>query len=440
MRFEKYNFAPEIKRNISEIGFNKTTDIQFKAITPILKGEDVLAIAQTGTGKTAAFVIPVVNMLHERKSNKTPDGVKCLVMVPTRELAIQINGVFEKIAKYTNVKSYCLTGGVSQDPQIEQLNRGTDILVTTPGRMFDMLNQKYLSLNDIEILILDEADKMLDLGFYKDIIGIIDRLKKNRQTLFFSATINKKIKTLAYSIVNKPVRIQISPKNPVSRNVTHSITFIQQDDKRFFLERLVNENPDSKVLVFVRTKVRAERVLKAMERVGIHSMTIHGDKDQTDREDAMTKFRTGETKILIATDVSARGIDIEGVDFVVNYDMPEQAENYVHRVGRTGRGRKKGRAVSFCSDDERPLLEDIEQYIGGEIDIIELSKGDYFETVALSDNQNETDWKSLLKEDEKFSEIKKRDKKKLEKEKLKKKEKTKAKKKISDKNKGKPKK
>jgi ATP-dependent RNA helicase RhlE len=434
MKFDKYNFSDQIKRNISELGFNKTTDIQFRAIPHILAGEDVLAVAQTGTGKTAAFVIPVVNILHEQKVNKTPEGIKCLVMVPTRELAEQINKVFEQIAKYTRVRSICIIGGVEQDSQIFQLEKGTDILVTTPGRMFDMLNQGHLDLTQVEILILDEADRMLDLGFYKDIIGIINRLKPGRQTLFFSATIDKKIKTLAYSIVEKPVRIQISPKDPVTKNVAHAVTFIKQDDKRFFLERLIKENPESKIMVFVRTKVRAERVLKAMERVGIVCMTIHGDKEQTDRENALLKFREGNLKILIATDVSARGIDVEGVDFVVNYDLPEQSEYYVHRVGRTGRGRAKGKAISFCSEDEIPILDEIQEYLDKKIDVLEIDKNDYIQTIEFSDAEVETDWKSLLIEDEKKEKEAKRNKNKLAKEKKEKK------KNLPDKNKGKRKK
>lgn len=438
MRFENYNFASEIKRNIEELGFRKPTDIQYKAIPPILKGEDVLAIAQTGTGKTAAFVIPVVNILHEKKVNKRADGIKCLVMVPTRELALQINEVFVQICKHTYVSTFCLTGGVEQEPQIEKLEKGTDILVTTPGRMFDFLNQGHVNLKNVEMLILDEADHMLDLGFIKDIRDVITHLTKNRQTLFFSATIDKRIKNLAYSIVRKPVRIQISPKDPVAKNITHAVTYIKQDDKRFFLERLVKENIESKILVFVRTKVRAERVLKAMERVEIKSMTIHGDKEQNERENALHKFREGEVKILIATDVSARGIDIENVEFVVNYDLPEQSENYVHRVGRTGRGTRKGKAISFCSDEEKEILEEIESYLDKRIEVLEIDKNDYIQTIEFSEGEHETDWKSLLKEDEKKEKEQKRNKKKVEKEKTKKK--SKRKKNLPDKNKGKRKK
>ncbi|MDP4206149.1 MAG: DEAD/DEAH box helicase, partial [Bacteroidota bacterium] len=327
MRFDKYHFIPEIKKNLESLGFKRPTDIQFKAIPPILKGEDVLAIAQTGTGKTAAFAIPVLNILSNQKNRFSAGEIKCLVMVPTHELAIQINGVFTQLAKNTGIKTVCIFGGVEQDPQIEQLKRGTDILIATPGRMFDLVSQGFIDLKQVQILILDEADHMLDLGFIHDIRHLITFIPKQHQTLFFSATINEQIKDLSYSLVRNPIRIQISPKDPVSKNVEHSVTFIEMDDKRFFLEQIIKQHAQSKILVFVRTKVRAERVCKALERVGIQSQTIHGDKDQKERSSAMNRFKEGTNKVLIATDVSARGIDIPNVEFVINYDLPDVAEN-----------------------------------------------------------------------------------------------------------------
>jgi ATP-dependent RNA helicase RhlE len=410
MKFERYSISPQIKNNLEKMGLKRPTDIQFKAIPHILKGEDLLAIAQTGTGKTAAFAIPVVNNLEAKKIPNRPDGIKCIVMVPTHELAIQISGVFEQVARGTNIKTYCIHGGVDQNPQIENLEKGFDVLVATPGRMFDLVSQGYLRLNRVEVLILDEADHMLDLGFIKDIQQLVQKLPNKRQTLFFSATINEKIKKLAYSLVKNAIRIQISPKNPVARNIDHYVTFIKMDDKRFFLERLVNENPEKKMLIFVRTKVRAERVAKAMERVDIQSQTIHSDKDQKVRSEVMKNFRSGDNKILIATDVSARGIDIPNVDYVVNYDLPEQTENYVHRVGRTGRGSNRGHAVSFCSEEERPLLEEIEGFLGSPIEVFDIEKDDYRETLASS-HQSHADWKTLMKEAE-AGEKKKRKKKK----------------------------
>lgn len=397
MRFEDYYIAPEIKRNLQELGFKRPTDIQFKAIPSILKGEDVLAIAQTGTGKTAAFVIPVLHLLNDRKKSARPDGIKCVVMVPTRELAIQITEVFHQIGKHTRVKTFCVFGGVEQAPQIARLEKGIDVLVTTPGRMFDLVSQGFIQLERVEIIVLDEADHMLDLGFIKDIRDLIKFLPRKRQTLFFSATINETIKKLAYSLVSNPVRIQVSPKDPVAKNISHAVAFIEMDDKRFFLERLINEHPDSKILVFVRTKVRAERVLKAMERVGIITQTIHGDKEQQDRLEVLGKFRDGTLKVLIATDVSARGIDIPNVDYVVNYDLPDVAENYVHRVGRTGRGTQKGEAVSFCSPEEKPMLAEIEGYLSKPIAVLGIAKKDYADTVSLTEDVPDK-WKDVMRE------------------------------------------
>jgi len=410
MKFDEYIISPEIKRNLETLGFKKPTDIQFKAIPPILKGEDVLAIAQTGTGKTAAFAIPVINMLHIQKRSKAADGIRCVVMVPTHELAIQINEVFQQIARYTRVNSFAIFGGVEQDPQIEKLENGIDVLVATPGRLFDLVSQGHIKLSKVEFLILDEADHMLDLGFIRDIQDLIKFLPRNRQTLFFSATINEKIKDLAYSLVRNPIRIQISPKDPVAKNIDHSMAFVEMDDKRFFLERVITENPESKILVFVRTKVRAERVCAAMERVGIKANTIHGDKDQKDRLVALEQFRKGDVKILIASDVTARGIDIPLVDYVINYDLPEKAENYVHRVGRTGRGTHKGRAVSFCSEEEKPILEEIESYLEKPIKVLEIDKTDYSATLDFSANAK-SDWQALLKQQNDYENKKKKKKK-----------------------------
>jgi len=397
MRFEDYSFSPVIKKNLAIAGFTRPTDIQYKAIFPILKGEDVLAIAQTGTGKTAAFVIPILDMLISDR--EAGPGIRCMVMEPTRELALQITDVFNSLGKGSRVKTLCVHGGVEQDPQIQRLEKGVDIVVATPGRMFDLVSQGHIDTGQVRILVLDEADHMLDLGFIHDIRQLIRIIPQKRQTLFFSATIDSDIKKLAYSMVKDAIRIQISPKDPVSKNVDHSVAYIGMDDKRFFLERLVKEHPDSRILVFVRTKIRAGRVSEAMERVGIKSLTIHGDKEQKERISALKQFRDGLVKVLIATDVSARGIDIAGVEYVVNYDLPEQPENYVHRVGRTGRGNKRGIAIAFCSPEEKLLLEAIEEYTGNEINTMLIGKNDYQMTV---DNSSETkaDWKSLVAEAE----------------------------------------
>jgi ATP-dependent RNA helicase RhlE len=415
MRFNQYSFSPEVKNNLENLGFKRPTDIQFKAIPPIMKGEDVLAIAQTGTGKTAAFAIPIIDKLHRNKKNKTSEGIKAVVMVPTRELAIQITEVFQEIGKKTKVTSFCVFGGVEQGPQIAKLQEGIDILITTPGRMFDLVHQGYIYLRDVETLILDEADHMLDLGFIKDIEDLIKYLPKNRQTLFFSATISPRIKKLAYSLVTRAIRIQISPKDPVAKNVDHSVGFIKMDDKRFFLERFIKDNSESKILVFVRTKVRAERVFKAMQRVDVISQTIHGDKEQKDRLTALKEFKEGNVKVLIATDVSARGIDIPNVDYVVNYDLPDVDENYVHRVGRTGRGVQKGVAISFCSEEEKMMLNEIEEYLGKKITVMEISKDDYSTTIDFSEDYSKS-LKELMQEADDFElEIKKAKAKKIKK-------------------------
>ncbi|WP_234734250.1 DEAD/DEAH box helicase [Tellurirhabdus bombi] len=409
MKFDDYKIAPEIKRNLENLGFKRPTDIQYKSIPPILKGEDVLAIAQTGTGKTAAFAIPVISMLHDRKSSTRTEGIKCIVMVPTRELAIQITEAFDAIGGHTHVKTFCVFGGVDQDPQITRLEKGIDILIATPGRMFDLASQGHLKLDRVEILILDEADHMLQLGFLKDIQDLIKRLPRKRQTLFFSATIDETIKKLAYSMVHNAIRIQISPDNPVNKNISHSVAFVEMDDKRYFLERIIREHADSKILVFVRTKVRAERVAKALERMEIKSLTIHSDKEQTDRLSVMKQFRSGAAKVLIATDVSARGIDIPNVDYVINYDLPEQPENYVHRVGRTGRGTQKGEAVAFCSPEEKELLKEIETYLNRPVDILDISKDDYMATRDFS-SDIVYDLKALMREAEELEKGRKKKK------------------------------
>lgn len=404
MKFDQYNIHSSIKENIKGLGYKKPTDIQFRAIPAVLKGEDVLAIAQTGTGKTAAFVIPVLDKLIHFK-NKGAPRVRALVLAPTHELADQISNSFQSLGKHTKIKTFCLYGGVDQEPQIEKLRKGVDVIVATPGRMFDLVSQGELDLKQVEILVLDEADHMLDLGFIKDIRDLMKHIPKKRQTLFFSATINSEIKKLAYSLVSKAIRIQISPKDPVAKNITHAVAFIEMDDKRFFLEGFVNNHPEEKILVFVRTKVRAERVKSAMDRVDINAETIHGDKEQKERDDTLRSFRTGDLKIMITTDVSARGIDIPDVAYVINYDMPDTLEHYVHRVGRTGRGRAKGQAISFCSKEEKELLSAIEEHLEKEIERLHISKGEYQNTLEFSTDKIH-DLKSLLDEEEQSKDIK----------------------------------
>ncbi|PPK86513.1 ATP-dependent RNA helicase RhlE [Neolewinella xylanilytica] len=403
MKFTDYPLSQELKTSIGKQGWKRPTDIQYRAIRPILDGEDVLAIAQTGTGKTAAFAIPILQKLHERKQSQWREsGISCLVMVPTRELALQLTKVFTALARGTGVNVLGLTGGVEIEPQIAKLTKELDLLITTPGRMYDLLGRQLLRLERVDILVLDEADLMLDLGFIEDIRGVIGHLKRKHQTLFFSATIDERIKKLAYSLVKNPIRIRISPKDPVSKNVDHSVAFVEMDDKRFFLERMVKENEDAKLLVFARTRVRCERIAKAMDRVGIATITLHGDMEQAEREAALDGFRAGAERVMVATDVSARGIDIPDVTHVVNYDLPEQADNYVHRVGRTGRGKRRGVAYSFCAPDEQPLLQAIENYTGHAIRVVPLDKSEYQQTLTLS-KEDQMGLADLLDEVEKVT-------------------------------------
>ena len=368
MKFEKYRISDEIKQNLESMGFHRTTDIQFKAIPPIMNGEDVLAIAQTGTGKTAAFAIPLVNAVQEKKMNGKADGTSCLIMAPTRELSKQIGQVISKICKKTGVVSFAVYGGVEQDNQIEQLKGGVDIIVATPGRMFDLISQGYIDVTKVKTLVLDEADHMLDLGFIHDIKSVKTKLSNHHQTLFFSATINPKIKKLAYSQINSnAMRIQVSPEKMVSKNISHFKTKLEMDEKRHFLTHFLKEAQNSKSIVFVRTQVRAERVLKHLLKNDVQAVNIHGGMEQNEREQNLESFRNMETGALIATDVSARGIDLPGITHVVNYDLPDDPENYVHRIGRTGRGFAKGDALAFCAPEENEKLKAIEEFLQTEI-------------------------------------------------------------------------
>jgi len=396
MKFTDLSLNPLILEQLHTMGFIRPTDIQYKAILPILKGENVMAIAPTGTGKTAAFAIPTLHLLSKREkyAKKT---LSCLVMVPTRELAQQITEVFQQIGKRTGIKIIGIYGGVEQEGQINELNRGGDILVSTPGRMFDLIAQQHIDVSHIQLLIIDEADLMLNLGFHQDIVDILKKIPRKRQTLFFSATIDKKIKSLAYDVAKNAIRIQIAPKNPVARSVTHAVAFIAMDDKRFFLENILQEYPDAQILVFARTKVRVQRIVAAMERVGLYAEALHGGMDQKKRFSILERFKKKENKVLITTDVAARGIDIPNVDYVINYDLPDKPENYVHRCGRTGRGTKTGQAMSFCSHEEKILLDEIEEYTGQTIDRYELSEDEYREILSEL-NDPSYNWKKLIRD------------------------------------------
>ncbi len=364
MKFDKFAIAEEIKDNLIKNGYFRTTDIQYKAIPAIMNGEDVLAIAQTGSGKTAAFAIPIINHIHQYKTSKRSNGVKCLVLAPTRELVQQIGMVFAKLTNHTKVSCYAIYGGVEQDPQIDQLSGGIDVLIATPGRMFDLISQEHLDISKVSVLVLDEADHMLDLGFIDDIESVKRKLKQHHQTLFFSATINPKIKKLAYSqIKSTALRIQVSPEKMVNKNITHFVVKVEMDQKRHLLINFIKEKPEAKCIIFVRTQVRAQRVSDHLTKNEIEFSCIHGGMEQAEREKNLAKFRNKKVGWLIATDVTARGIDLPAVTHVINYDLPDEPENYVHRVGRTGRGFAKGEALSFYAPEENEKLALIEEFI-----------------------------------------------------------------------------
>lgn len=409
MKFDKFAIAEEIKDNLIKNGYFRTTDIQYKAIPAIMNGEDVLAIAQTGSGKTAAFAIPIINDIHQYKTSKSSHSIKCLVLVPTRELAKQIGEVFAKLTKHTKASSYAIYGGVEQDPQIAQLAGGIDILIATPGRMFDLISQSHIDVSHVSVLVLDEADHMLDLGFIDDIESIKRKLKQRHQTLFFSATINPTIKKLAYSqIKSNALRIQVSPEKMVSKNVTHSIVSVEMDEKRFLLLNFILAQPEAKCIIFVRTQVRAERVAGFLTKNSIESVSMHGGMEQAEREKNLNIFREKKSGWLIATDVTARGIDLPGITHVINYDIPDEPENYVHRIGRTGRGFAKGEAISFYSSEEKEKLAAIESFLETKINRLKVDKH-HLQPVEI--NQNENSFAQLIADEEqKYNDSKRRKK------------------------------
>lgn len=399
MLFEAYHFIAPLAANLQREGFRRPTDIQFRAIRPTLGGADLLAIAQTGTGKTMAFAIPVIEILGRTIRRRTEYAPRALVLVPTHELARQIAEVFKKLAKATQLSVFCVTGGGDIDELVKSIPRYCDIVVATPGRILDLVRNKHLSLHYLQMLVLDEADRMLSLGFRPDIDSLLGQMPQRRQTLFYSATISPEIKKLAHRLVRNPIRIEIAPEDPITHNVDHALLEVPMDEKRFFLERIVRENPDAKIIVFVRTQVRAERVQAAMRRVNIETGVIHGGLERMERLWALNAFSEGKTRILIATDVSARGLDIPDINYVINYDMPTEPEVYVHRIGRTGRGNKHGIAVSFCAPEEEALRRAIEELIGRYLPIIEMDRVTHDETIELS-AAADSDWRTLLRREQ----------------------------------------
>ena len=372
MSFEKLNLIKPIQKALSNKGYEIATQIQELAIPVILERKDVLGCAQTGTGKTAAFAIPILQILNaENVSQKSKRKIRSLIVTPTRELAVQISESFNAYGKYTNLKNTVVFGGVSQRGQTDKLRRGVDILVATPGRLLDLMNQKFINLNDIKLFVLDEADRMLDMGFINDIKKIIARLPEKRQSLFFSATMPPEIINLANSILTNPVKIEISPEIKTVEAIKQFVYFVSKADKKNLLIHLLkNENIES-ALVFSRTKHGADHLTRILNSVNIQADSIHGNKSQQKRQRALNNFKSKRTRVLVATDIAARGIDIQKLSHVINFDIPEYAEDYIHRIGRTGRAGLNGIALSFCDEQEKYYLKSINKLIQIPIPVID---------------------------------------------------------------------
>ena len=354
---------PQISKAVSEAGYHTPSPIQEQSIPPLLEGRDMIGCAQTGTGKTAAFTLPILDYLG--KNNKRPETSKprVLILAPTRELAAQIGDSVEKYGKHTKITQTVIFGGVGQNPQVKALRRGVDVLVATPGRLIDLMQQGLVNLGGVEIFVLDEADRMLDMGFIHDIRKVIAKLPKKRQSLFFSATMEHKIVELANSLVSNPVRVTIEPEKPAVERITQKVMFVSKKHKDELIVTLMGSRKLDRVIVFTQMKHVANKVCRKLEQSGITAAAIHGNKSQTARTQALADFKVGRVRALVATDIAARGIDVDGISHVINYDMPVEPETYVHRIGRTARAGKDGDAISFCSAQERDYLRAIEKLI-----------------------------------------------------------------------------
>lgn len=372
MLFEDLKLIEPILRALQTEGYTQPTPIQEKAIPHILQGKDLLGCAQTGTGKTAAFAIPILQLLKiNAQAAAKPRGIRTLILTPTRELAIQIDESFAAYGRYTGLRHAVIFGGVSQHSQVETLRRGIDILVATPGRLLDLMNQGFINLHAIELFVLDEADRMLDMGFIHDVRKVIAKLPAKRQSLFFSATMPTEIQKLADTILTDPVTVEVTPVSSTAEKIDQCVYFVEKGDKRALLQHLLKQGTISRVLIFTRTKHGADRVVKELERAGTSSEAIHGNKSQNARQRALKNFKSGETRVLVATDIAARGIDVEEITHVINYELPNEPETYVHRIGRTARAGASGIAISFCEAEERAYLKDIQKLIAKTIPVIE---------------------------------------------------------------------
>ena len=371
MTFNDLKLYNNIQQALEEEGYSNPTPIQEQAIPEILFGQDLVACAQTGTGKTGAFAIPILNLIHRivGSANKAKH-IRTLVVTPTRELAIQIDESFKTYGKYTNVKSLVIFGGVNQVPQVNELKNGVDVLIATPGRLLDLHKQGYIDLDHMHHLVLDEADQMLDMGFINDVKKIIKLTPDNRQTLLFSATMPLAIRELADTFLTKPKYISVTPVSSTAENVSQKVYFVNKDDKRLLLKQLIIQESLSNALVFTRTKHGADNIVKVLKKASIKAEAIHGDKSQNARQRVLEQFKNKEIDILVATDIAARGIDIEQLPFVINFDIPNISETYVHRIGRTGRAGNSGLAISFCGKDEKPYWQDIEKLIRMKVKVV----------------------------------------------------------------------
>ena len=373
MTFDELNLIDPILKALKEEGYTTPTPIQQQAIPHVLEGKDLLGVAQTGTGKTAAFTVPILQVLHRTAQLEKipPRRIRCLVLTPTRELAIQINESFGAYGRHlTQIRHTVIFGGVGQNPQVAALNRGVEVLIATPGRLLDLMNQGFVDLRQIEVFVLDEADRMLDMGFINDIKRILPKLPTKRQTLFFSATMPGQIQELASTILRpNPVRVAVTPVSSTADTVTQSVYLVENNDKPALLRHILQDKGIKRVLVFTRTKHGADKVVKTLAANQIPAEAIHGNKSQNHRQRALANFKAGTTRVLVATDIAARGIDVDELTHVINYEIPNEPETYVHRIGRTGRAGAFGTAFSFVEDEERAYLQDIQKLISRQIDI-----------------------------------------------------------------------
>jgi ATP-dependent RNA helicase RhlE len=369
--FKQLNLIEPVKRAVLEEGYTHPTPIQEAAIPSLLEGRDLLGCAQTGTGKTAAFALPVIQRLRLKPSSTAPRCARVLVLTPTRELAAQIDESFKAYSRYLNLKRAVVFGGVGQYPQVKALSRGVDVLVATPGRLLDLMSQKHLRLDRIEVFVLDEADRMLDMGFIHDVRRIIAALPKKRQSLFFSATMPPEIVRLADSMLTDPVKVSVTPSATTVKRIDQKVMFVSRQDKRDLLEHILDEPEVSRALVFTRTKHGADKVVRQLGKARVRADAIHGNKSQTSRTRALENFRRGKIRVLVATDIAARGIDVDGITHVINYDLPNIPESYVHRIGRTARAGAEGTAISFCDREEAAYLSDIQKLIRAEVPVTE---------------------------------------------------------------------